>query len=132
MARSNKITVAMPQTERNTFPRSHRLGGQREFAEVFDARVRVSRGFLTVFAKPNGKKHNRLGLSVSRKIGSAVLRNRIKRLLREAYRLTRHELPSGYDLGIVPRGEQPWTLEECQKSLVAATRKLHEVFLSRT
>ena len=122
----------MPQTERKTFPRSHRLGGQREFAEVFAARVRVSRGPLTVFAKSNGKKHNRLGLSVSRKVGSAVVRNRIKRLLREAYRSTRHDLPTGYDLVIVPRGGQPWSLEECQKSLVAAVRKLHEIFLSRT
>jgi ribonuclease P protein component len=122
----------MPQAKRKSFPRSHRLGGRREFAEVFAAKMRVSRGALAVFGKPNGKKHNRFGLSVSRKVGSAVMRNRIKRLLREAYRLTRHDLPCGYDLVIVPRGAMAWTLQECQESLVAAVGKLHDIFLSRT
>jgi ribonuclease P protein component len=114
----------MPAAKRSTFPSSHRLGGRREFAEVFAAKVRVSRGFLTVYAKPNGKKYNRLGLSVSRRIGSAVIRNRFKRLLREAYRLTRHDLPSGYDLVIVPRPHELRTLTEYRDllaSLISAT-----------
>jgi ribonuclease P protein component len=107
----------MATAARSTFPRSHRLSGQRAFDEVFNARVRSSRAFLTLYTRPNGRNHNRLGLSVSRKLGVAVTRNRFKRLMREAYRLTRHELPTGYDLVIVPRPHDPRGLAEYQSLL---------------
>ena len=54
----------------------------------------------------------RLGISMSRRVGSAARRNRIKRLLREAYRLNRHSWPSGLDLVIVPRPHEPLGLVE--------------------
>jgi ribonuclease P protein component len=60
---------------------------------------------MVVFGAENGLPYARLGLSVSRrKFGTAVARNRVKRLLREAFRLSKGELPVGIDLVIVPRG----------------------------
>ena len=70
------------------FPKSLHLRKPAEFAAVYDARVREARGPLLVYAKPNDLGHARLGLSTSRKVGTAPRRNRIRRLLREAFRLT--------------------------------------------
>lgn len=75
-----------------TFRTRHRLTHAREFDAVYDARVRKSRGPLWVFTRPNGLPHHRLGLAVSARLGGAVLRNRLKRLIREAFRLDQHVL----------------------------------------
>lgn len=85
------------------FPRAHRLSGAKAFTAAFDHKLRKNIGPITVIAKPNGLSHNRLGLSVPRRVGNAVRRNRVKRLLREAYRLNRHGWPTGYDLVIAVR-----------------------------
>ena len=56
-----------------------------------------------MFADRNGLSYTRLGLSVSRKLGGAVARNRWRRLLREAFRRCRTQLPPGIDLVAIPR-----------------------------
>jgi ribonuclease P protein component len=114
------------------FPRSHRLGGKVAFARVFDAKVRQSRGPLTVYAAPNDLPHPRLGISIGRRVGTAPKRNRIKRLLREAYRLAQHDLPPGYDLVIVVRPHDPLTLGRYQEALLTATQSLHQTWQRRT
>ncbi len=88
-----------------------------EFRRVYARRRSVSDGRLVVYACENGLPHNRLGLSVSRKVGSAVVRNRFRRLYRAAYRLTREELPSGMDLVLIPRDGAVPTLAELKDSL---------------
>src|SRR5260221_5803551 len=108
--------MSMPESpRRNSFPKSHRLGGKREFSVVFEAKTRESRGPLMVYARPNELGHGRLGISISRKVGIAVRRNRIKRLLREAFRLMQHDLPAGDDLVVAVRPHQPLILAECQR-----------------
>ena len=111
--------------DRYTFPSSHRLHGAKAFAAVYDAKVRESRGALIIFALANDTGHCRLGLSVSRKVGMAVLRGRIKRLLREAFRLSQQEFPGAYDLVIVVRPHEPQAMEQYQKLLTACVAKLH-------
>jgi ribonuclease P protein component len=69
------------------FPRHHRLSGDAAFQAVHAAKLRKHAGPLTLLTRPNGLPHLRLGLSVGRKVGNAVRRNRIKRLLRESFRL---------------------------------------------
>jgi ribonuclease P protein component len=108
----------MTASPRNTFPRGLRLSGQRAFAAVFDARMRKSLGTLVVVSRPNALPHNRLGLSVPRKVGTAVARHRIKRMLREAFRLEQHNLPQGYDVVLVVRPHEVRPLTDYRRLLV--------------
>jgi len=106
------------------FHSEDRLRKSRLFAAVYAQRCSASDHLLIVYASRNDQPHTRLGLSVSRKIGGAVARNRWKRLLREAFRLTRPELPTGLDLVVIPRpGNQP-ALHELKASLAALTVRL--------
>src|SRR5262245_37012583 len=105
------------------FPTRYRLRAAEDFERVYKRRSSASDGALLVYADCNGLPHPRIGLSVSRKVGGAVTRNRWKRLLREAFRLSREELPQGVDLVAIPRVSDPPPLAALQAALVRlATR----------
>src|SRR5436305_171925 len=89
-----------------------------DFRRVYERRRSVSDEWLIVYGCENQLPHLRLGLSVSRKVGQAVLRNRLRRLYREAFRLSRHALPTGIDLVLIPRKSATPPLEELKRSLV--------------
>jgi ribonuclease P protein component len=107
----------IPDSESHAFPRSHRLSGKLLFSAVYDAKVKSSRGPLVMYSLPNELGHLRMGISISRRVGSAPKRNRIKRLLREAFRLNHLTLARGYDLVIVVRPHVPMRLAEYQQAL---------------
>jgi len=69
------------------------LRKKRDFDLVFRDGFALGSRYLVIYAKPNELSINRLGLSVSKKIGKAVIRNRIKRLLKEAMRKIQEEIP---------------------------------------
>ena len=117
--------------QRYTLPKSRHLRLPSEFAAVYEAKTRESRGPLTVYALPNDRAYPRLGMSVSRKVGTAVRRNRIRRLIREAFRLLQHDLPQGYDLVVVVRPHEPLILADYQKMLTAMLVRLHKTWSTR-
>jgi len=94
-----------------------------EFRRAYQARAIASDDRLVVFAHPNGFSYPRLGLSVSRKVGGAVVRNRWKRLMREAFRLTRQQLPAGLDLIVIPRQGNTPELAGLMRSLPRLARR---------
>ncbi len=89
-----------------------------EYSRVYARRVSVAGPGFSLAACENALPHARLGLSVSRRVGKAVQRNRWKRLLREAFRLEQRQLPTGIDLVAIPRAAEPPPLEELRAALV--------------
>jgi ribonuclease P protein component len=106
--------------------RSRRMKSSRDFAKVFERRQRAADGFLLIYAVENNLGRTRFGVSVSRKVGGSVVRSSVKRLLREAFRLSQHELPGGLDLVLIPQREAAAEarLVDYQNSLVELTRRL--------
>ena len=84
--------------------RSGRLSRSAEFDRVYRQGRSVANRYLVLYAFPRGgEEPPRVGLSVSRKVGGAVERNQLKRLLREACSRHNEELPPGHDIVIVAR-----------------------------
>jgi ribonuclease P protein component len=101
-----------------TFRPHERLKDPRDFRRAFERRRSESDPFLVVYAVDNGLSYTRLGISVSRKkVRTATSRNRLKRLVREAFRLSKSELPVGLDLVVIPRLQNP-TADVIHQSLV--------------
>ena len=99
-----------------------RIKDPKDFRRAFDRKRSASDDALIVYGVENGRDHPRLGLSIARKrVRKAVARNRIKRLLREAFRLSKAELPRGVDLVIVPRGPG-LTFDQARRSLPELAR----------
>lgn len=100
-----------------TFPRTLRLRRRADYSRVFARRCSAGDARLVVYVDANGLGVTRLGLSISRRVGKAHIRNRMKRLVREAFRLTRYELPAGLDLLCVIKPYSKPSLEEYRRSL---------------
>jgi ribonuclease P protein component len=102
---------------RATFRPHERINDPRDFRRAFERKRSASDNALIVYGVENGRDHPRLGISIGRKkVRRAVERNRIKRLLREAFRLGKDELPAGLDLVVVPRGPG-LTFDEAREAL---------------
>ena len=102
----------------------YRLRKRKDIERVFARGRHAADGILTVFAVATGLARPRCGVGVSKRHGGAVRRNRIRRLCREAFRLSRAELPVGWDYMIIPRaGDEP-PLAALRSSVVALARRL--------
>ncbi len=90
-----------------SFPKGRRLLTNRGFKQVIETGVRAGDGLLVVYACPNSQGHSRIGISLGRSCGGAVVRNRLKRLIREAFRLNSDRIPSGFDYVVLVGSNWP-------------------------
>lgn len=109
---------------KHCFKRQQRLRTSAEFRRCYDHGLREGDRHLLVFAICNGLSWTRIGVSVSKKHGNAVARNRKKRLLRESFRLAQHNLPVGLDLVLIPRQNTESGLSDFMQSLQRLSSRL--------
>lgn len=83
--------------KRFSFPKQKRLVSNSQFKAVMTDGRRRSNRVLTLYTAENGLEYPRLGVSVGKSSGDAVVRNRLKRLMREAFRQNQHRIPTGFD-----------------------------------
>jgi ribonuclease P protein component len=97
-------------------PHEH-LRTPEEFKAVYERKRSAADGTILVYAKENALGYSRVGLSVSKKFGPAVVRNRLRRLMREAFRLEKEGMPPGYDLVLIPRTPPSDSIDDYRRSL---------------
>ena len=98
---------------------SQSLKRNSDFRRAYSRGKSAAGRYVAVYCRRNGSAGNRLGITVGTKVGKAVVRNRIRRRLREIYRLSLPEMRTGYDIVIVARS----------KSVGAEYRQLEASFL---
>lgn len=82
---------------------SESLKSNRDFKKVYSRGKSCANKYLVMYVLENGTDRNRLGISVSKKVGNSVVRHRITRLVRESYRLHEDMFNSGLDIAVVAR-----------------------------
>ena len=111
-------------TKQYTFPKEKRLSSNKLFLSILSSGRRVGRGstppFMTIYKASNECGFSRLGISVSKSYGNAVERNRIKRLIREVFRLNQHQIPAGFDyLVLIKRKIENPSFGQLQESFLS-------------
>ena len=104
--------------------KTYRLTRRKDIEQLFAAGRSARDALLTIVAMPNDRRHSRCAVGVSRRHGGAVQRNRVKRLCREAFRLSRHQVPPGWDYMIMPRVCPHLKLPAIRSSLVALAQRV--------
>ena len=106
---------------------SESLKKNAQFQFVYKNGKSYANKYLIMYVKENGTDRNRIGISVSKKVGNSVVRHRVTRLVRESYRLHENIFNSGLDMVIVARTSTAFvSFYEIEKSLLHLS-KLHEV-----
>lgn len=83
---------------------SESLKKNRDFQTVYKYGKSAANRYLIMYIYPNQTERNRLGISVSKKVGNSVVRHHVTRLLRESYRLHEEMFNSGLDIVVIARG----------------------------
>ena len=82
---------------------SESLKKNQQFRTVYEKGISSANRYLVMYKLENGLKRNRLGISVSKKVGNSVVRHHLARLVRENYRLSEESYKKGYDMVVVAR-----------------------------
>jgi len=96
-----------------------KLRNNRDFRKVYDKGKSISNKYLVMFYIKNGLDYNRVGFSTTKKLGNAVIRNKVKRLIKESFRLNNDNLINGYDIVFLARiRATSASYEDMEKSII--------------
>lgn len=106
---------------------SQSLKKNEDFRKVYENGVSLADSFLVMYKLPNNSNENRLGISVSKKVGNSIVRHHLTRLIREAYRLHEEMFDTGLDIVIVARSRaKNSSYKTIEKSLLRLA-DLHQI-----
>ena len=98
---------------------SESLKKNRDFQVVYRQGTSYANRYLVMYVKENHLEKNRIGISVSKKVGNSVVRHRLTRLIRESYRLNEQKFRSGLDIVVVARvNAKGRSCQEIEKALL--------------
>ena len=114
------------------FPKSARIVRRSEYRAIQRSPLRVVTDHFIIYARKRRRKTNRVGITASKKVGNAVVRNRVKRLVRECFRLLQRDVPKELDLVLVARnGRGIPSFKETQRELISGANRLLELLARR-
>jgi ribonuclease P protein component len=108
-------------SKRKTFTKDDRLLKRSDFQRLSKSGKRIQNRYFIVYISRNDLQRCRLGLTVTRKVGNAVARNRIKRLAREYFRQNRHIIKDYWDISLIAKRE---CIEVTNKALLSALENI--------
>ena len=109
---------------------SESLKKNKDFQIVYRTGKSYANRFLVMYIRKNGMNRNRLGISVSKKVGNSVVRHHLTRLIREGYRLQEEHFLCGYDIIAVVRVNAKNSTFADMKSALIHLGKLHKIYIS--
>ncbi|MFW6050564.1 MAG: ribonuclease P protein component [Myxococcota bacterium] len=113
----------MERSRPQAFPKSLRLRRRGEFTRVQSRGRRIHTPHFLIILLPRPDEGQKLGITVTKKVGTAVQRNRVKRLVREVFRRHRERLPSGANYVVIAkRGAPGLTYDEARTELLRVER----------
>ena len=116
--------------KRFSFSKDKRLISNSQFQDVLARGRRLSDGRLILYIAENDCGHPRLGVSVGKSHGNAVVRNRFKRLVREAFRQSQEQIPPGFDYVVMIAARKPNKKEIDEKAILPAFEQIRNSFLT--
>lgn len=99
----------------------------KDFQIVYKKGTSYANKYLVMYILNNKKKENRLGISVSKKVGNSIVRHRITRLIRECYRLQKERFQQGYDIVVIARSNAKGKSYHEIESAFLHLGKLHHI-----
>lgn len=108
---------------------SESLKKNRDFQTVYKKGKSLANSYLVMYVLKNDKEKNRVGISVSKKVGNSVVRHHLTRLVRESYRLSEEHFQCGYDIVVIVRtSAKDKNYHEIESALIHLG-KLHKIYI---
>ena len=93
----------MPSSDGNRFGKRWRIRRRKDYLVVQSRGCRIHCAYFLMLLLPNGRSHTRVGITVSKKVGKAVVRNRVRRYVREVFRQNKAWFPPGHDVVVIAK-----------------------------